>query len=169
MHSGALHNVALVTTDVSAFFCIGREAYPRYELWKCNSLATLKMESISSSETSVLTRAIRYKVPEDIFHWCRGENFSEDRGLRTYTSCLKFHITSRGTNKHVLNTLRFSLPKQLPVLWHGGDWRGRNKISVVRFEIFTAATMKNAVFWDKEPQFVPRRRHITSPLQSPAG
>jgi hypothetical protein len=29
--------------------------------------------------------------------------------------------------------------------------------------------MKNAVFWNIKPQFVPHRRHITSPLQSPAG
>jgi hypothetical protein len=28
--------------------------------------------------------------------------------------------------------------------------------------------MKNAVFWDTKIQFVPHRRHITSPLQSPA-
>jgi hypothetical protein len=28
--------------------------------------------------------------------------------------------------------------------------------------------MKNAVFWDIKPQFVLHRRHITSPLQSPA-
>jgi hypothetical protein len=29
--------------------------------------------------------------------------------------------------------------------------------------------MNNAVFWDMKPQFLPHRRHITSPLQSPAG
>jgi hypothetical protein len=29
--------------------------------------------------------------------------------------------------------------------------------------------MKNAVFWDIKPQFVPHREHITSPLQSSAG
>jgi hypothetical protein len=28
--------------------------------------------------------------------------------------------------------------------------------------------MKNVVFWDIIPQFVLRRRHITSPSQSPA-
>jgi hypothetical protein len=28
--------------------------------------------------------------------------------------------------------------------------------------------MKNVVFWDIKPQFVLHRRHITSPLQSPA-
>jgi Fe-S cluster assembly ATPase SufC len=39
----------------------------------------------------------------------------------------------------------------------------------VRFEIFTAVTMKNAILWDIKTQFVLHRRHITSLLQSPAG
>jgi hypothetical protein len=39
----------------------------------------------------------------------------------------------------------------------------------VRYEVFTAVTMKNAVFWDIKTQFVPHGRHITSPLHSPAG
>jgi hypothetical protein len=39
----------------------------------------------------------------------------------------------------------------------------------VRFEVFTTVTMKNAVFWDVKTQFVPQSRHITSPLESPAG
>jgi hypothetical protein len=38
----------------------------------------------------------------------------------------------------------------------------------VRFEVFTAVTMKNGVFWDIKIQFVLHRRHITS-LQVPAG
>jgi hypothetical protein len=37
----------------------------------------------------------------------------------------------------------------------------------VRFEVFTAVTMMNVVFWGITTQFVPHRRHITSPLQSP--
>jgi hypothetical protein len=36
----------------------------------------------------------------------------------------------------------------------------------VRFEVFTAVTMKNVVFWDIRTQFVPHSRQITSPLQS---
>jgi hypothetical protein len=39
----------------------------------------------------------------------------------------------------------------------------------VRFDVFTAESMKNVVFWDIKPQFVLHRRHITSPLQSPTG
>jgi hypothetical protein len=38
----------------------------------------------------------------------------------------------------------------------------------VRFEVFTAVTMKNALFWDIATQFVSQREHITSPLYSPA-
>jgi hypothetical protein len=30
----------------------------------------------------------------------------------------------------------------------------------VRFQIFTAVTMKNGVFWDIKPQFLLHRRHI---------
>jgi hypothetical protein len=48
----------------------------------------------------------------------------------------------------------------------------RTPISVhrwnVRFEVFTAVTMKNVVFWDIKTQFVLHRRHIMAPLQSPA-
>jgi hypothetical protein len=29
--------------------------------------------------------------------------------------------------------------------------------------------MKNVVFWNINTQFIPHRKHITSPLQSPAG
>jgi hypothetical protein len=32
----------------------------------------------------------------------------------------------------------------------------------VRFGVFTAVTMKNAVFWDIKTQFVPHRRHYVS-------
>jgi hypothetical protein len=32
----------------------------------------------------------------------------------------------------------------------------------VRFEVFAAVTMKNAVFWDIKAQVVPYRRHYVS-------
>jgi hypothetical protein len=41
--------------------------------------------------------------------------------------------------------------------------------NLVGFEVLTAVTMKDAVFWDMKPQFAPHRKHIKSPLQSPAG
>jgi hypothetical protein len=38
----------------------------------------------------------------------------------------------------------------------------------VTFEVITAVNMKNVVFCDIRTQYIPHRRHITSPLQSPA-
>jgi hypothetical protein len=40
---------------------------------------------------------------------------------------------------------------------------------LVRFDVFTAVNMKNAVFWDIKTYFVLHRRHVTTPLQIPAG
>jgi hypothetical protein len=44
-----------------------------------------------------------------------------------------------------------------------------NQYWFVRFEVFTAMITNNAVFWDIKTQFVPHRKHITSPLKSPVG
>jgi hypothetical protein len=38
-----------------------------------------------------------------------------------------------------------------------------------KIEVSMAVTMENAVFWDIRTHFVPHRRQITSPLQSPDG
>jgi hypothetical protein len=51
---------------------------------------------------------------------------------------------------------------------YGRAW-GKHWRMYVRLEDFTAVTMKNVVFWDIKTQFVSQRRHITSPLHSPAG
>jgi hypothetical protein len=58
-----------------------------------------------------------------------------------------------------VKNLHFSIPSRPPV----------HRILRVRSEVFTAVTMKNTVFEDIKTQFVPNRRHITSPLHSPAG
>jgi hypothetical protein len=63
-----------------------------------------------------------------------------------------------------------------PVTWQYHNWLECSRklpefplfFGFVRFESFTAVTMKNGVFWDIKTQFVLHRRHITSPLQSPA-
>jgi hypothetical protein len=49
------------------------------------------------------------------------------------------------------------------------EYQRIRRIALVRCEVFTAVTMKNAVIWDIKTQFVLHRRHITFPLQSPAG
>jgi hypothetical protein len=41
-------------------------------------------------------------------------------------------------------------------------------VTFVRFEVFSAVAMKNAVFWNIKTQFIPHRRHIMSLLQGPA-
>jgi hypothetical protein len=45
---------------------------------------------------------------------------------------------------------------------------GNGREACVRFEVFTAANMKNAVFWDIKTHFVLHRRHITFQLKRPA-
>jgi hypothetical protein len=42
-------------------------------------------------------------------------------------------------------------------------------ISSKQIEVVTAVNTKNSLFWDMKTQFVPHRKHIASPLQSPAG
>jgi hypothetical protein len=36
----------------------------------------------------------------------------------------------------------------------------------VRFEVFTAVTMENAVFWDIKTHFIPHMKHIVSAIES---
>jgi hypothetical protein len=37
-----------------------------------------------------------------------------------------------------------------------------------RFEVSTVVIMDSSVFWDIKTQFLPHKKRITSPLQSPA-
>jgi hypothetical protein len=48
------------------------------------------------------------------------------------------------------------------------DYFPKQHYLYVGFEVFTAVTMKNVAFWDIKTEFVPHKRHITSPLQRPA-
>jgi hypothetical protein len=61
----------------------------------------------------------------------------------------------------VIKTITY-ICKMLIILRH------EKNMTLVRFEVFTAVTIKNVVFWDIKINFVLHRRHITSPLQSPA-
>jgi hypothetical protein len=66
-----------------------------------------------------------------------------------------------------LSGASLSRPASQPCRFVGVTYRGVVSDHVI-FEVFTALTMKNVVFWDIKIQFVLHRRHITSPLQSPA-
>jgi hypothetical protein len=57
--SGMLNRVALVRTDVRRLLAKAN-VFPSSPI-----LVTLMMEALSSSETSVLTRATRRNIPED--------------------------------------------------------------------------------------------------------
>jgi hypothetical protein len=59
----------------------------------------------------------------------------------------------------------FVIEMRIPVLAHSAT---NCVLNHVRFEVSTSVTMKNVVFLDIKAQFVLHRRHITSPLQSPA-
>jgi hypothetical protein len=54
------------------------------------------------------------------------------------------------------------------VLGGASSVSAESDVNYVRFDVFTAVTMKNVAFWDIKTLFVLHRRHITSPLQSPA-
>jgi hypothetical protein len=57
------------------------------------------------------------------------------------------------------------------MLYHKGtSWQESERVTCrVKFEVFTAVIMKDAVFWDIQTKFLPNKKHITSPLQSLAG
>jgi hypothetical protein len=44
----------------------------------------------------------------------------------------------------------------------------RTEVRHVGFEVFTAVTMKEVVFWDIKTQFIPHRKYFASLLQNPA-
>jgi hypothetical protein len=71
-----LRRVALVRTDVSEKFCASFIRVTRIdELGTMLILVALMKETLSLSETSVLTRATRRNIPEDaILHIHRREN-----------------------------------------------------------------------------------------------
>jgi hypothetical protein len=98
--SGMLHRVALVRTDVSEEFSasfirvtrigeLGTTLVTDSVVPSSPILVTLTKEELSSSETSVLTRATRRNIPEDtILHSYRREN------LKSYTGTQGFRETS---------------------------------------------------------------------------
>jgi hypothetical protein len=66
LYSGVLRHVALVRTDVSEELNASmRRLLVTANVPSSQIVVTLMMEALSSSETSVLTRATRRNIPED--------------------------------------------------------------------------------------------------------
>jgi hypothetical protein len=80
--------------------------------------------------------------------------------LSSVKSPVLYNASSKGTTTHFPFV---TLPKCLILKWK------EFTTEYVRFEAFTAVIMKTALFVDINTQLIPHRRHITSPLQSPAG
>jgi hypothetical protein len=75
--------------------------------------------------------------------------------------CVVFHVTASASS---WRTRAFKVH-------HKNRYPARNSkeaYAEVRFEVSTAMTVKNVVFWDIKTQFGPHRKHNTSPLQRPA-
>jgi hypothetical protein len=94
-----LHHQDNETLDVS------REACSLYELGRFKNLVTLKMEMICYSETSVLTRATRCKVPKDI----------SDTAMKTSQQTVSFDPTNKKQTPWPLVRKR-TIPTERPPL-----------------------------------------------------
>jgi hypothetical protein len=123
------------------------------EHFKVKSYLSTSIYSMRRVESGWTDRLYRlYPRWKEVFHWWGGE----------VRNILKYIIDF--SNQNTWHWKRDGL------LRVASQWRGKFiRIFPVSFEGLTAVTMKNAVVWDIRTQIVPHRRHITSPLQSPAG
>jgi hypothetical protein len=97
-------------------------------------LVNLMMEALCSSETSILTRVTRRNIPED--------------AIRPYVSIvpdmINTHISSDEQSIYIYCDM-------LPKGGFSSGFHTASNMEIVRFEVFTAVTMKNGVFWVVTP------------------
>jgi hypothetical protein len=84
------------------------------------------------------------------------ENRQQSHSWLSLFSYLCIYCRQNGCVKAILagKETAYSVPWQ----W----WSVSCSMQYVRYEVFTAVTVKNAVFWDRKPQFLPHRKYYVS-------
>jgi hypothetical protein len=89
--------------------------------------------------------------------------------VSSFITCSMCCTVKTNRNKGEYHLLGYKNPFRTSQETHYVSATESSRLMLCKIWGFTAVTMKNAVFWDIKTQFVLHRRHITSPLQSPAG
>jgi hypothetical protein len=124
-------------------------------------------EAPGSSETSVLTRATRRNNPEDTILYIKLDNIKTDRrcngmefiGLRIGTCGGSCEVGTEPSGYIKCSEIL----EQLHNWWFSRMFHLHGVSSLIisyRVEVFTAVTMKNAVFWDVTPCGPCKNRHF---------
>jgi hypothetical protein len=116
----------------------------------------LEGQSSIPGRGNIFSHAIAFRLPrgstQPLIEWVPMAISAGGGGRSQYKSDHSFPSGDERNNEFVISPLT-----------------GRRSVYLIRFDVLTAVAMKNVVFWDIRTQYVPHRKHITSPLQSPGG
>jgi hypothetical protein len=104
-----------------------------------------------------------YGLPSDC-HTCALHK--NTRGYWRYVTLRPDKVRTTGLDAGNYHQIHCTVPGAAWRIMTASAANTANCLVLVRFEVLTAVTMKNAVYWDTKTQFVPQRRHVTSPLRS---